>query len=136
MKSRLVGQPNKRIRTTEHVVPMVFASIQTKLGKPKPLLSRVLLDSGASSSIVSKDLVSKLRLQTSKNTTEWNTAAGTFSTTATCKLKFQLLELSPTAELHYRINVHDGKIPHYDMILGRDVLSDLRSPKNRKDSGC
>ena len=43
-----------------HVVPITFAMLQTRLGKEKWRNVKVLLDSGASATVVSSSLVKKL----------------------------------------------------------------------------
>jgi len=65
--------------------------VNTQLGKPKIHRIKVLLDSGASATIITKEHVKKLRLNKSSRTT-WTTKAGDFTTNATCKLKFSLPE--------------------------------------------
>ena len=113
----------KRIKHT-HVVPITFAMLQTRLGKEKWRNVKVLLDSGASATVVSSSLVKKLRQKTDART-DWNTAAGTFSTTATVKLDMKLPELSPSATIELGAHVHKGDLANYDVIIGREDLLEL-----------
>ena len=113
----------KRIKHT-HVVPITFAMLQTRLGKEKWRNIKVLLDSGASATVVSSSLVKKLRQKTDART-DWNTAAGTFSTTATVKLDMKLPELSPSATIELGAHVHKGDLANYDVIIGREDLLEL-----------
>ena len=84
---------------------------------------KALLDSGASSTIIQKSLVTKLRTKKS-NTKEWKTAAGTFTTNAEAQLQFQIPELSPTRTVQYWATVTERML-NYDIILGRDLLHTL-----------
>ena len=84
----------------------------------------VLLDIGTSSWLITSDLVKKLRTKMEKPTL-WSTAAGDFKTSGISKISFQLMELSPTAELQWKLHVHKGQLNGYDMILGRDILTEI-----------
>ena len=84
----------------------------------------VLLDSGASTSIVHAPVVHKLRKRTDE-AEEWTTAAGTFFTTATCQVDFLLPELSHTRSVKLKVHVTDKSMGTYSMILGRDILTEL-----------
>ena len=122
---KVLGQ--KRQRLTEELdklTPIVFATINTLLGKERLRAIKVLLDSGASGSIMTKGLAAKLRVKLDK-ATQWNTAAGIFNTTGICKATFALPELSPSAEATHKFHVHDGMLNNYDMIIGRDLLKEL-----------
>lgn len=115
----------KRQRTTAPLVPIVFAHLKTDLGKGKIKKLKVLLDSGASSSIIKHDAVKKLRIKKSPITTSWTTAAGSFDTSTKCKIDFLLPELSPTRTVEYKVHVTKA-IANYDMIIGRDLLKELK----------
>ena len=82
---------NKK-QKTNHTRPIVFAYIQTSLGKTKPKRIKVLLDSGSTSTLVKKEYVKKLRLNKGKETT-WRTMMGDFKTYAQTKVQFVLPEL-------------------------------------------
>ena len=66
----------------EHLVPLTCAAINISLGKEQWRTIKVLLDSGASATIVSKAIIAKLR-QKAESPTSWETAAGAFRTTGT-----------------------------------------------------
>jgi predicted aspartyl protease len=105
-------------------VPVVFAVINTRLGKEKFKRISVLLDSGASSSVISHNIVDKLRIKPDQATV-WNTAAGKMSTHRKVRMTFTLPGLSPSASVDTTVHVHDGHLSLYDMIIGRDLLKDL-----------
>jgi hypothetical protein len=84
IRSTLAGQKREingsnKERLQDVLVPILFARIHTRLGKPKPKTIQILLDSGASASIFNLIYVNKLRLKHNKTTT-WTTVAGNFTT--------------------------------------------------------
>ena len=103
---------------------MTFGQVYLDRKQLKTSTIKVLLDSGASSSLITSDLVRKLKVKPA-GLTVWDTAAGAFETHGTSKITFQLPELSPTAECTWKVHVHKGKLSNYDMILGRDILTTL-----------
>jgi len=122
--SSLRAPPAKRAKITNDLVPVVFAILNTRLGKESTKRISVLLDSGASSSVIHKDLVRKLRM-TKTSPTTWNTAAGPLNTSEQVDIEFALPELSPSATIKATVHVHPAKITRYDMIIGRDMLTEL-----------
>ena len=123
--SSLRRPPKKHKGNQPTLSPIVTAHINTRLGKPKIHRIKVLLDSGASATIITKEHVKKLRLQHSTSTT-WNTKAGNFTTNATCKIKFSLPEFYENRLVDWTAHVDDSDGPHkYDMIVGRDLLENL-----------
>ena len=122
--SSLRAPPAKRAKITNELVPVVFAILNTRLGKESTKRISVLLDSGASSSVIHKDLVRKLRM-TKTSPTMWNTAAGPLNTSERVDIEFALPELSPSATIKATVHVHPAKITRYDMIIGRDMLTEL-----------
>jgi len=74
-------------RQPTRLAPIMFAWVRTWLGKARPKDAWVLLDSGASSSIISHDLAKNLWLKDSMTST-WATAAGTISTSHKAKVQF------------------------------------------------
>ena len=104
---------------------MLFAKINSQKGKEKWETAQVLIDSGASATIISKEFVKKLQIK-KKTATSWGTAAGTFNTTGKVNLEIQFLELSlSTAVVHMESHVHKGQLASYNMILGRNDLTEL-----------
>ena len=123
--SSLRSPQQKKKRKVSHLSPIVFARLRTKLGyDPKPVSIRVLLDSGASASLINEKWVKRLRVR-DKSTTKWRTAAGPIETTSKCRIQFSLPELSPTRLVTWPVHVDiNDRIP-YDMIIGRDLRSEL-----------
>ena len=52
--------PSKRLKTNETLVPILFGLLNIRLGKAKFKKIKILLDSGASCTIIDTALVSKL----------------------------------------------------------------------------
>jgi len=105
------------------LAPILFARVRTGLGKPRPKDAHVLLDSGASSSIISHELAKNLRL-TKSTACMWATAAGTISTNQKAKVQFMFPELSETKIITWNLHVFEQST-RYDLIIGRDLLQDL-----------
>jgi len=55
----------------------------------------------------------------------WATATGSISTSQKAKVQFMLPELSETRIITWKLHVFK-KTTKYDMILGRDLLQDLK----------
>ena len=124
LRSLLVGsRPKKRQKLD--LTPILFATMKISLGKTKTKLIKVLLDSGASSSLVCKDLVKKLRQKRSP-AVRWKTAAGQFLTSSTCDIEFALTELQEKRTMKNSFHVVDDTMLQYNMIIGREVLSHLK----------
>ena len=115
-------RPEKKIKI-DHITPILFGEINTSLGKDNYNHVKILLDSGASSDIICQKFVKKLRQKDSLQT-EWNTIAGKFITDKQCNVTFKLSELNPTARIQCTMHVAPT-LGLYDMILGRDTLSEL-----------
>jgi len=95
------------------------------LGSPKIKDVTVLLDSGASSSIVSYKIARKLRLYKRADCT-WNTAAGTLTTSEKTTLKFMWLpELSEVELVEWHVHVVHNTSLDYDIIIGHDMPKEL-----------
>ena len=90
----------KRRKTEEHFVPIVFADLNIRLGTKKIKTIRVLLDSGASATIVQYELVKKLRIKKDVKA-NWATMNGVFSTEGKAKIEFALPELNPMAVIQH-----------------------------------
>jgi hypothetical protein len=121
------GQPqsNKR-RKVQDLRPIVYVRFNTRLGKPKPITLRALLDSGGSSSLISSSFTKKLKLrESSKGTTKWSTPAGTLVTNKTCKGQFTIPELHDNRLIEWELHVTKN-MGAYDMIIGRDMMQDLK----------
>eukprot|EP00957_Ditylum_brightwellii_P119577 9123466-Ditylum_brightwellii.AAC.1 len=87
-----------------------------------------MCNSGASASIVRKKYCTSISKYRCKHTT-WATSGGEFETWCKARLKFQLPEFSTSKENSWSFHV-DKPNPNndtlvYDMIIGRDLMSDL-----------
>jgi hypothetical protein len=117
------GNPKKH-RKSKDLKPMVFITFNTSRGKPKPVTIQVLLNSGASRSLIHKKFARKLKLKTSKSSTKWTTAAGDLTMNSKYKSQFCIPELEDKILLEYNLNVANTLVG-YDMIIGCDILEDL-----------
>ena len=105
-------------------VSILAGHLQVKLGTPKGKAVKILLDSGASGSLMRKGLAEKLRIKDTKSETIWTTASGVLNTNRKSKIYLELPELSDTLAIH--CDVHLAKdLGRYDIILGRDILQEL-----------
>ena len=108
-------------------VPMIFARLSTCEGqKPEPKTIRVLLDSGASATLIEGSLVERLR-QRAMPEVSWCTRGGTFNTTAKTTIHFTMPELSESKMITWSAYVDNSPNDDlsYDMIIGRDLLREL-----------
>jgi len=150
IRSRLVSQPkNKLISNNEQLFnatdlsPITFGIISSPKPRGKNSTNsqinpgssdenknskvrtiKILLDSGASASIVRKDVlhVRHKILKDKKN--KWSTMAGTFNTTSVTEIMLKLPELNHSAEIYAKCHLTDNLL-NYDLILGRDILHEL-----------
>ena len=102
---------------------MTFGQINPRLGTPKPVYVKILLDSGASGTLITAKWAKKLR-QTKAKSVQWNTTAGTFVTSSRTKLQFKLPEFHEKRVVEYQVHVTKD-LGRYDMIIGRDILEEL-----------
>jgi hypothetical protein len=132
--SALRAPPRKR-QKTNHLTPVTVGLLNGRLGKVKSLSKcRILLDSGSSGSIVVEKFVQKLRMK-HDSTTTWETKGGTFHTTKRCKTSFVLPEFFRNKAVEWEFHVDSTPGPHkYDMIIGRDLMSELGITLNFGDS--
>ena len=114
---------NRKRRKLEQLTPIGFGRMRTGLGKPKPKTIKILFDSGASSTLVYKEFVKKLRVRR-EETTEWQTAIGTFHTSEHTKVQFFLPEFHETRLIEWDVHVTDQK-SNYDLIIGGDLMTEL-----------
>jgi hypothetical protein len=105
--------------------PIVFVRFNTRHGKPKPVTLRALLDSGGSGTLVTEKYASKLRhASTPTKQTVWTTPGGNLSTSTKCKAQFTIPELHDNRLIEWDVHVTKS-LGAYDMIIGRDILTDL-----------
>ena len=126
------SDPKKNTR--EKLIPYTTATVNTSLGKPRPVNVRVLLDSGGSATIMRKSLAKKLRIKRDKKTT-WATLAGSVSTATVAKVQFKLPEFFEDRAVEYNVHLTET-LKNYDMIIGRDLLSKLGIDINFSNSTC
>ena len=82
--------PHKKQKITD-VKPIVFARLNSHLGKPKPITLKCLLDSGAPGSLIAAKHAANLRKKLNSGPkTIWTTPSGTMSTTQKCQCTFLL----------------------------------------------
>ena len=113
-------------RKTADLKPIAFVRFNTRMGKAKPVTIKALLDSGGSGTLVTEKYAKKLRckkLQATKKTV-WTTPAGAMSTTRKCQAQFTIPELHDNRLISWDVHVTKS-LGAYDMIIGRDILSDL-----------
>ena len=88
-----------------------------------------MCDSGASASIVCKKFCTSISKYRHKHTT-WATSGGEFKTWRKARIKFQLPEFSKSKEISWSFHVDESNPNNdtlgYDMIIGRDLMTDLR----------
>ena len=120
--SQLTSQTNKANQTHKPVptAPIVFAKVFLNRKKTKYKFIKILLDSGASSSIAHARLFKNLNTYTD-NSTIWNTMAGTLSTSKRGSLSIKMPEFNESATIKIDCHVTNNK-SNYDIIVGRDTL--------------
>ena len=123
--SQLTSQTNKANQTHKPVptAPIVFAKVFLNRKKTKYKFIKILLDSGASSSIAHARLFKNLDTYTD-NSTIWNTMAGTLSTSKRGSLSIKMPEFNESATIKIDCHVTNNK-SNYDIIVGRDTLCEL-----------
>jgi predicted aspartyl protease len=109
----------------KNFAPVVVAKIQSHPQQPKVQWIRVLLDSGASGTIINGTYTKKINTQRVSKT-EWTTKSGTFVTEKECKIHFSLPEFHENKIIEWTVHVDDTEQNFkYDMIIGRDLLEAL-----------
>ena len=94
---------------------------------------RVLFDSGSSGSIILEKFVQNLAVKNDTLQT-WVTKGGTFVTDKKCLTNFVLDEFYENHQIQWNLYVDSTPGPHkYDMIIGRDLLSELGITLNFSD---
>ena len=123
VRGRLNRPDKKRKRT--HLRPIVFMRFNTRRGKPKPVTLKVLLDSGASESVVTKKFATKLKIRKSNVSTKWTTpGGGKLLTNEQVKALFTLPELHDDKLIEWDWHV-TSDLGAYDAIIGRDMMDFL-----------
>jgi RNase H-like domain found in reverse transcriptase/Reverse transcriptase (RNA-dependent DNA polymerase)/Integrase zinc binding domain len=131
---RARGHPIIKRQKLDHESPLIPIVFATVMDKPERMF-KVLLDSGASGSIASSasmpiSLPHNLKdysgnSSATNDRTVWNTAAGSFTTVTKTTMDLIFPEFSLTRVVHAELHITDQTLSGYDMILGRDMLSEL-----------
>ena len=105
------------------LMPILIGELKAHPNEANWKKVQILVDSGASASIIHEKFVSDLPKQKAKGVT-WSTMGGQFKTVETCETKLCLPELNATALINVNLHItnQDSK---YDIILGRDVCGQL-----------
>ena len=93
---------------------------------------KILLDSSASASIVSKDVLYKGHRILKDKKNKWSTMAATFNTTFVTEIKSKHLELNHSAEIYLKCHL-TNKLLNHNLILCRDILHKLGITFNFKN---
>ena len=120
-------QAASKKRKSTHKSTEVVAIIYLNVKRTQTRVLRVLIDTGASATVILGEHCSKLKLKSTAATT-WTTKAGTFTTNRKVKLTFLLPEFNQSKEISWKCHVDDAtkaSTSRYDMIIGRDLLQAL-----------
>ena len=98
--------------------------MNTRKGRVKFKNFCILLDSGCIPTIVMGRLIEKLH-HDKYALMQWNTQAGNITTNLKVKVDFTLPALSTTNVVTWNCHVENSAKGRYDMILGRDLLTEL-----------
>lgn len=123
--SRLVRghKPQKR-RKTQELKPITYVRFNSRLGKAKPITLKCLLDTGASASLVDAKHATKLRMKKTGEKTLFTTPAGSLNSAYKAQCSFMLPEFHPDRVIEWDLHITKN-MGTYDMIIGRDILSEL-----------
>jgi len=94
---------------------------------PQIHTANVLFDSGASETLISKELARHLRIKADKPTI-WQTASGLISIAEVAHVHFCLPEFNESKVIQWKINIYEGTTLRYDIIISRDLMSPWVSP--------
>ena len=107
-------------------MPVLYGTLFTRKGTEQQCVIKIVCDSGTSSTIVSGPFTKKLRMK-EKSENTWNTKGGNFTTSYKAKVQFTLPELDSNKVINLECQVdNNNKESRYDMIIGRDLLSELK----------
>ena len=119
------GQPPRKRRKTKDLKPIVYVRFNSRQGKAKPVTLRCLLDTGASGTLITHKHAKKLRMKKQGGAkTMWTTPAGELKTSTKCQSTFMIPEFHNDRVIEWDLHVTQT-LGAYDMIIGRDILSDL-----------
>ena len=125
IRSLLEGHQKPENKTTP-LTPITFGIIKNSLGKIKNTrlkTIKILFDSGASETIISKQAIGSIRTRKNANQ-QWNTAEGTAITSEKAVIQFNLPEFYEKTIIQKEVHVFSTPV-NYDLIIGRDLLTEL-----------
>jgi predicted aspartyl protease len=123
---------NKKQKSYTSLVPIVFADLKLINSTKPSTLIKVLLDSGASATLIKANWLSNLHQTSDDEITRWTTSTGTFKTKQKAIARMLFTELHESKTITY--NAHVAPILGvYDMIIGREILKELGILLNFKD---
>ena len=129
LDSDVKGHRAKR-QKLKHNAPILFVKIKTSRGKKgrdsKSCTVKVLVDTGASDSIMTRACAEKMKLRLKKSSHEYLTAGGlTDSSSRTEPLHFKLPELNSSRKITKSFQILKMATYRYDLIIGRDLMSEI-----------
>ena len=124
IRTYLKSHENKRQKIEPiTLVPITFVELKVKREKDNYATLKTLLDSGASSTLITAKAVKHLKTTTCEKNT-FNCVAGDFSSKGKCNVRFKMAEFNPTATICHKAHVAEN-LGNYDMIIGRELLHEL-----------
>lgn len=126
IRSMLHGHRNNKNKRQKFdiAMPVLTGLLQLSANKSLGRKITILLDSGASQSIINQDVIDDHTLFIKGDETKWNTVAGSFLTKFKAIVVFKLPTLHETRTVEHEMHVAP-RIKKYDMIIGRDLLQEL-----------
>src|SRR6478672_1065325 len=123
-------RPTKKAKTQPTLSTITLGVLHSKKNSFKAKHQKrlkILFDTRCGATLIHHSLVGKLALQTDRPS-NWNTKAGSFRTTKTCKLNFTLPSFHENRNISWTAFVDETDKPssRYDMIIDRDSLEELK----------
>ena len=114
-----------KTETKKALAPVLQGVMKIGLGKPTGKRICILVDFGASHTVIDSQLCLKLRMKKSPHSVYTVPGKGKVESTSKCKVYFELPQLSPTLAINQNLVMLKNLSDNYDMILGRDLMRDL-----------
>src|ERR1043165_3573564 len=116
-------RPTKKAKTTPTLSTITLGMLNSKKNNFKLKHQRkvkILFDTGCGATLIHHSLANKLPVWTDRPS-NWNTKAGSFRTTKTCKINFALPAFHEGRNISWTAYVDetDKLASKYDMIIGR-----------------
>src|SRR5687768_9510844 len=123
-------RPTKKAKTKPTLSTITLGVLNSKKNGFNPKYHKrlkILFDTGCGVTLIHHSLVGKLALQMDRPS-NWSTKAVSFRTTKTAKLIFTLpvFHVGRNISLTAFVDENDKLSSRYDMIIGRDLLEELR----------